>query len=71
MSCLSVNVSRIGQGIDATMDRVRGGIVVRMTKKSGASFRMGLVCGNNLGLGILWASDERLIIAEGGYLIVN
>ena len=35
------------------------------------SLRVGLVCGTNLdiGGGILWASDGRLITLEGGFLI--
>lgn len=61
--------SRIG-GISATMER-EGGISASMTNKGGITCRLGLVCDANIGQGILWASDGRLITFEGGYLIVE
>lgn len=53
-----VTITRIG-GIDASAARV-----------GGVTCRMGLVCSTGLGgLGIIWASDGRLITLEGGFLI--
>lgn len=52
-----VTLSRIG-GIDATATRV-----------GGMTCRMGLVCSTGVGIGIIWASDGRLITLEGGFLI--
>lgn len=49
----------------------QGGIKASLQKKGGITGRMGLVCETNLGQGILWASDGRLITFEGGYLIVE
>lgn len=58
MSCLTVRVERIG-GMSATVQRI-GGI----------SIAVGLVCATSLGdEGIIWASDGKLITADGGYLI--
>ena len=49
----------------------RGGVRVTTQRIGGISCRMGLVCPTNIGLGIIWASDGRLITLEGGFLIGN
>lgn len=58
MSCLTVKVERIG-GMSATVQRI-----------GGMSVAAGLVCTTSLSEeGIIWASDGKLITADGGYLI--
>lgn len=52
-----VSISRVG-GMEATARRV-----------GGMTCRMGLVCSTGVGIGIIWASDGRLITLEGGFLI--
>lgn len=52
-----VSITRVG-GIDASARRV-----------GGMTCRMGLVCSTGVGIGIIWASDGRLITLEGGFLI--
>lgn len=37
----------------------------------GIKSRIGLVCAPGVGMGILWASDEKLITLEGGFLTVS
>lgn len=74
-------VTRIGGGLRATAENVGGafvflfrhggGVSSSVTRVGGMTCRMGLVCPTNLGYGIIWASDGRLITLEGGYLIGN
>ena len=69
MGCLSVNIRRIG-GVAVEAQHV-GGIAVEAERIGGVSVTASLVCGVDIGpiLGIIWASDGKLITAEGGYLI--
>lgn len=59
---------RIG-GIKATTALINN-VSVTSSRVGGVKSRMGLICSPNLGYGVLWASDERLITIEGGFLIV-
>lgn len=67
---LKVAITHIG-GIRCSVSRRGGDLAASVTRVGGMTCRMGLVCPTNLGLGIIWASDGRLITLEGGYLIGN
>lgn len=68
MNCLNVDISRVG-GLDVEVSRV-GAMSCNIRRISDFKVRIGLVCGTDLGeLGIIWASDGKLITLEGGYLI--
>lgn len=68
MNCLEVDIQRVG-GLDAKVERV-GAMTCTVRRVSDFSVRIGLVCTTDLGeLGIIWASDGKLITLEGGYLI--
>lgn len=80
ISDIAVTLRRIGGGTTGSLTQMggisaemssQGGIKVSMQKKGGITGRLGLVCETNLGQGILWASDGRLITFEGGFLIVE
>lgn len=58
IGCLTISLDRKG-GVEATATRIHDFAV-----------SVGLVCNTNLDeLGIIWASDGKLITLDGGYLI--
>ena len=60
---------RVG-GIKTTTGLINSVSVVS-SRIGGINSRLGLVCSPSIGIGILWASDGRLITIEGGFLIVR
>ena len=62
-------MTRLG-GISASATKISEASM-GMERIGGISVRMGVVCGIDFGSGILWASDERLITFEGGFIIVR
>lgn len=69
MGCLAVITRRIG-GPTVGTTRI-GGVSVVATNVGGIHCRMGLVCGANLGEGVLWASDGVLLTVNKEYLIIK
>lgn len=60
---------RVG-GITTTTELINN-ISVASNRVGGVKSRVGLVCAPGIGIGVLWASDGRLITIEGGFLIVR
>lgn len=72
MGCLSVNITRVGNGADATFTRAEGRITASYTPAyEPMKVRFGLVCGTNIGDGYLFASDGLLLTIENGKLKVR
>ena len=70
--CLTTQVSRVGGDLSVSKERVGGDLTVTKTRVGGdLTVRVGLVCGTNIGLGFLYASDGLLITIDGGKLIVQ
>lgn len=68
IGCLTISFDRKG-GVDASASRI-GGIDASATRIHDLAISIGLVCSTSIGdLGIIWASDGKLITLEGGYLI--
>lgn len=67
-SCLCV-YRRVG-GITTSTELINN-ISVTSNRVGGVKSRVGLVCAPGIGIGVLWASDGRLITIEGGFLIVR
>ena len=71
IGCLSVNMSRAVEAT-ATMHIATIPPESSMERVGGMVVNMGLVCGTNLGIGIvLWASDAKLFTVDNGYLLVK
>ena len=60
---------RVG-GITTSVELINN-ISVTSNRVGGVKSRVGLVCAPGIGIGVLWASDGRLITIEGGFLIVR
>ena len=71
MGCVTVILTRVGNGVSAAFKRAESGMSARYTRTGGMSVRFGLVCATNLGEGYLYASDALLITIDGGKLIVK
>lgn len=71
MSCLSVQMKRVPDGMKVMMDRNPSGMIVKMTTNV-MKARMGLVCGTSLGdYAILWVQDGALMTVDNQYLLVK
>ncbi len=72
MGCLSVNITRVRSGVDASFTRGGGRITASFTPaREPINVRFGLVCGTDIGDGFLFASDGLLLTIENGKLKVR
>lgn len=71
MGCLSVILSRTGQGSTVTFSREGDGLAVGLSRQGGMSVRFALVCSVGAVEGFLYASDALLLTVSGGRLIVQ